>query len=246
MEAVALAVTSAIITETINQGVSAVFSRGIEHFQVFESKKKVIILLTNDTEDNWTNAEVYLADGTSNDVPPRTIKKKDGGTYMVRRSRLPMIAGGGAINGILTYKINEAGDILVVYFKIPIDNIWRGSNCWGVKIYRNEEIQSYGTGHQKLEKIYKLMSQNPRKADNSYNYEDLVNNYEAKCIMTATAKAKYRIDVKKISTEDRASSKDKSLDIKSDEDITTSDEDDKLIASSFVSCKDSLDDQPTT
>ena len=243
MEAAALAVTSAIVGETINQAVSATFSKGVELFQVFESKKKVLILLSNGTEDDWTNAEVYLADGTSNDVPPRTIKKKEGGTYMIRRSRLPMIAGGGAINGILTYKINEAGDILVIYFKIPIDNIWRGSNCWNVKIYSNEEIQSYGTGQQKLAKIYKLMSQKPNKADNSYNYEQLVNNYEAKCIMTATAKARYRIDVKKISTDDKAPSEDKSLDAKSDEDITTSNEDDKP---SFVSCKDSLEDQPTT
>ena len=239
MQVAAAAITSTIISETISQAVSATFSQGLEHFHVYESKKKLLILLTNDTEDNWSNAEVYLADGTSNDVPPRTIKKKEGKTYMIRRSRLPIIAGGGAINGILTYKINDNSDVLVIYFSIPVNNVFFQSNRWIVKLYRNELIQSYGTGRQKLEKIYNDIKEYKKNADNSYNYESLGNGYEAKCIMTSTAKSKYRVDVKKIiPTEDKVPSSDKLHHIKSDQDEVTGNEDPIPIGESFTSCKE--------
>ena len=113
--AVSKVIGSAIVGEAINVGVSKTFSNALELFQEVDTNRKLIILLTNDTKEEWTEAQVYTVAGTSNGIPPKIIKQSDGATYTLRRSKTPMILGGGQIRGILTYKINKKGDILVTY-----------------------------------------------------------------------------------------------------------------------------------
>lgn len=243
MAGVAAAVASVLISQTINQAVSTTFAKGIELFQINEAKKKLLILLTNDTDEDWDQAEAYLKDGTSNYVPPKTIKKRNGDTFIVRRSRLPLIAGGGAIRGILTYKINGKGDVLVIFFEVPIV---LGPNHWNIKICRRDEIESFGVGRQKLEALYSEMSRNDnsnkrdsiKAADNSYYYDDELHpDYKVKSIMTTTAKCKIRIDVSYGGkAEEKSEVKDQDKPEVKVEDNANSDDGDKNSGNEYFSC----------
>ena len=198
MAGVAALVASAVVTETINQAVSRTFSNGLDTFLGIDTKKKILMLLTNDTEEDWTEAQVYLDAGTSNGIPPKVINSKSGGTYILRRSKTPMLFGSGDIRGVLTYRINTMSDILAIYFKIPIENHFTGKNCWNVKIYSKEEIDGLRSsgGDKYLEKIYTEMKGDRKDADNSYNFPEH-EKYEIMVIMSTSARCKYRVDVTK-------------------------------------------------
>ena len=213
MAGVAALVASAVISETINQTVSKTFSNGLDVFQGIDTKKKILILLTNDTVEDWTEAQVYLHAGTSNGIPPKVIKSKSGGTYILRRSKTPMLFGSGDIRGVLTYKINTS-DVLAIYFKVPIDNHFSGKNCWNVKIYTKEEIDNFRSvdGDKFLEKLYARMKDDRSESDNSYNYPKH-EKYEIKVIMSTSARCKYRVDI---------ANKSHTKSDKSDEEETTS------------------------
>ena len=196
MAGVAALVASAVVTETINQTVSRTFRNGLDTFLGIDTKKKILILLTNNTKEDWTEAQVYLNAGTSNGIPPKVIDSEDGGTYILRRSKTPMLFGSGDIRGVLTYRINTMNDMLAIYFKIPIDNHFTGKNSWNVRIYSKAEIDDLRSseGDKYLEKIYTEMKGDRKDADNSYNFPEH-EKYEIKVIMSTSARCKYRVDV---------------------------------------------------
>ena len=113
-------------------------------------KRSVKICIENKTTNHHlTEPVVYLERGTASKIIPRRIESGEHGDYKVKRTRMPMLLGGGKIHGILMYKMqktakNDLANHIGVYFKVPRENYFFGTNKWGVKIYDKTKLQQLG------------------------------------------------------------------------------------------------------
>lgn len=189
--------TVANTAKTIDSGISI----GQRINRTESRRTKIVLLLTNNTQEDWNGAKVYLKSGTSDGIPPKVIKSgKKECEYILRGSLLET----DGIAGILTYKINNSGDILVIYFKVSFFRhiLCKQTNSWNARIYTHDEIARFGTGRKRLARVYKEMARSRRPADNSYSTYEEARQHTVTPIMTLTTHCRFSIDVKDSATEE--------------------------------------------
>ena len=124
-----------------------------------DESRKVVVKLTNNTEQKWVNPKIFLNCGATDDVLPLTVDHEGETEYKVHKKKMTF----SGVAGVLSYEWTFSGKnyTLVVLFHKPMMS---RHNNWNAVIYEDK-----AEANQELFKALKEQSEHPPlRGDSNY------------------------------------------------------------------------------